>query len=312
MIKSLKGRYKLNGQTKLIKEVTRIEKPPQKTLFCFFCGKQIAEGEPYTFLNGEPAHLSCAPKFSVEDFKGHVNEILVAERLIKHGFEVYFPGYSKGHVDILAVKNNRYVRVQVRTAHLQGKAYHAGLGVGRNNARWVGMEKDVDVVVIACPPSVISRALHFFIIPSILLKDNWSLTLFPNPLSKYGEFVDNWNVLSEISLEIEWVPSEKDSKLFSQLPVLYRLLAKQQKKVICGLTKGDQSEIILSNILKICAKFYLPGLEDLFFSELLKRIGQSTLHELIHQFAPDLAGCWWMKHDQEIYQIAGRLSDEYS
>jgi len=286
VIKSLKGRYKLNGQTKLIKEVTRIEKPPQKTLFCFFCGKQIAEGQPYTFLNGESAHLSCAPKFSVEDFKGHV--------------------------DILAVKNNRYVRVQVRTAHLQGKAYHAGLGVGRNNARWVGMEKDIDVVVIACPPSVISRALHFFVIPSILLKDNWSLTLFPNPLSKYGEFMDNWDVLSEISLEIEWVPSEKDSKLFSELPLLYRLYAKQQKKVICGLTKGEQSEIILSNILKICAKFYLPGLEDLFFSELLKRIGQSTLHELIHRFAPDLAGCWWMKHDQEIYRIAGRLSDEYS
>jgi len=282
-------------------------KPLELIGYCFFCGKPIPATEyteSYTYFQGELCHLACLPKTSIDEFKGRVNEFLVAEQLVNRGYEVYFPGFCETHVDILARKGSRYLRLQVRTAYLSHNTFKVNLSVGNDMHRWKNKQNDIEVLIIVCPSDHI---LRFFCIPALLVKDHRALTLSLSSGSRYAEFLDNWDLLDEIKTDIVYVVGEEESKFIQRVPLVYRAILKRQRKLIGGITVGEDSEILVQNLVKATSLPFSPWSEEVFIQLFIRKLIHTTLHELIHQFEPNMLGLPESRDDREIERISWRL-----
>jgi hypothetical protein len=294
-----------------IRSKTLIKKPPT-ILYCFYCGKQILfeEHESWSFYQGVPCHTACIPKTDIDDFKGRLHEFLVANELIRRGFEVYLPCHTATHVDLLIRKGKRELRIQVRTANAQNKGFHVGLGMGCLHRRWEEKQEDVEALVVVCPPN------HFFIIPALVVKGHWSLSLSLNPTSRYGAFLDNWEVLDEIKTNLEVIAGEEESQFLHQMPILTHKAWRSRGKTVTGITVGEDSEIILKNILEAIYIPYLPLTEDFYILLTTKMVVEVALHELVHQIFVTLPGGYSRLDtpgsplDNELKMLAMRLSNE--
>lgn len=51
--------------------------------------------------------------------KGYLGQLIVEESFIREGFNLYKPVLENGKVDLIAEKNNKYFRVQIKTIQIE-------------------------------------------------------------------------------------------------------------------------------------------------------------------------------------------------
>lgn len=99
---------------------------------CKFCGKEITDkginkqrsaycsydcSRKQIVARGKANNLSRKLELNTGE-TGQINEMLVAIKLIKEGYKVYLPFDTTCKHDILALKNNIYYKIQVKTGNI--------------------------------------------------------------------------------------------------------------------------------------------------------------------------------------------------
>jgi len=296
-------------QSTLVPKQEKKRDAPKLIGYCFYCGKSIfAEGEFlnfYTYFQGQLCHTACVPKPSIDEWKGRVNEILVADQLVARGFEIYFPGFSRTHVDIIARKNKHFLRLQIRTATKNKdypSSYNVSLAVG--GARWTDKQSDIDVLIVVCPSD---GGFHFFCIPATLVNDQRCLGMSIESGSRYSEFLDNWSVLEEIKPNIEFVIREEESKFFNQINPAQRYAVRALGKCFTALTRGEDTEIMTRNLIGSIFLPYTPWTEEIFHRWFIRRINELVVHELIHQIDDAFGGMYKPEEEEMMKDFVKRL-----
>jgi hypothetical protein len=110
--------------------------------------------------------------------QGGLSELEVAVELIKAGWEVWQPLVAQQRSDLAVFKNDKFIRIQVKTAtwDAKHKRYRVSLTNKKRSGRRTYTADDCDVFVIKC-----GQSSDFYILPiSYVRVHSVMLNLYPN------------------------------------------------------------------------------------------------------------------------------------
>ena len=233
----------------------------------------------------------------------------MAERLALFGWTVYPQAwFGCPKVDLLAVRNERYLRIQVKTAmhgRLDLRGLRGGLGTGSKqlNRVWTTVSRDVDAVIAVVPPDVSIASMFradYYILPSRIVNDG--LGQYHLLAHEFQRFRNNWTILDEYQAlaDLIVVPNEDESEGVRFLP--------DDGKIVFEVTgrQTGKSEIIMANCARAWKAVYDRFGEDGFISRLCQHLTEATVHGLVHQASWEIASAY---HD-EMTLLVRRLAWE--
>jgi hypothetical protein len=247
--------------------------------------------------------LSSEFKDSRRAHRGSLAEYLTAERLALLGWTVYLhPLFGCPKVDLLAAKDDRYLRIQVKTATGGHLDLRTKGGRGGFDRPWGTIVHDVDTVVAVVPSDITVAEMFradYFILPSKFVSEGPGQYRLFAP--EFQRFRNNWTILDEYHALADFivVPNEGESEGFRYLP--------DDGKLVFEVTgKNGKCEIIVANCAKAWKHIHDRFGEDPFIRRFCQMLTEASIHGLCHQIAWNHAG----HHHIEMTMMVRRLAWE--
>ena len=221
--------------------------------------------------------LRVGYKDCVRARRGELAEYLVSDTLTVLGWTVFKPLSGNPKIDLLALKPEKVLRIQVKTTTDD----RVNLRVGRRHHNWTTLRDDVDFLIVVSTRDQTLASMfdsHYYIIPSRHIIACRTLRL-----GQYAAFLDCWDVLDQFEnlVDLEVVSSEAESEYAK-----YAMFAPDEVLLEVSYS-GKKTEIIVANIAHAKRRWIKFG-EDIFIHYLCRTLVEATIHGLVHVCANTL------------------------
>lgn len=202
--------------------------------------------------------------------RGELAEYLVSDALAVLGWTVFRPLSGNPKIDLLALKPEKVLRIQVKTT----TGDRVNLRVGRRHRNWTTIRDDVDFLIIVITRDQTLASMfdsHYYIIPSRHIAACRTLRLM-----QYAPFCDQWDALDrfETLVEVRVIGSELESE--------YAKYVASNDIILEVSRHGEKAEIIVANIAEAKKDWYDKFGEVVFIHYLCRTLAEATIHGLIH------------------------------
>jgi len=239
--------------------------------------------------------LRVGYKDCVRARRGELAEYLVSDTLTVLGWTIFKPLSGNPKIDLLALKPEKVLRIQVKTTTDD----RVNLRVGRRHHNWTTIRDDVDFLIVVMARDQALASLfdsHYYIIPSRHIIACRTLRL-----GQYAPFLDCWDALDrfETLVDVRVIGSELESEYAK-----YALVAPNE--ILLEVSRhGKKAEIIVANIACAKKQWYDKFGEVVFLHYLCRTLAEATIHGLIHVCVKT-----WHLPDEPIRLMAKRLAWE--